>query len=125
MTSHKSAGIYECNVKCHCNVRLCKNRVVGACGGRGTRGGQKGSVNQHYPVQVFRTAGGKGWGIRCKVDIPLGAYVSEYVGEVLRESVCEARGEQAGDEYLMICDAWAKSKTDEKRGRLNVICIIF
>ncbi|GMP96952.1 hypothetical protein CsSME_00045378 [Camellia sinensis var. sinensis] len=33
--------------------------------------------------QVFMTPGGKGWGLRTLEDLPKGAFVCEYVGEIL------------------------------------------
>lgn len=33
--------------------------------------------------QVFMTSGGKGWGLRTLEALPKGAFVCEYVGEVL------------------------------------------
>ncbi|KZV55532.1 histone-lysine N-methyltransferase SUVR2 [Dorcoceras hygrometricum] len=63
--------IKECWWKCGCN-KQCGNRVV-----------QRGIS---YHIQVFMTAEGKGWGLRTLEDIPKGAFVCEYVGEVLTSS---------------------------------------
>ncbi|KAI3694356.1 hypothetical protein L1987_77321 [Smallanthus sonchifolius] len=60
--------IKECWLKCGCN-RKCGNRVV-QCGIR-------------YKLQVFMTPDGKGWGLRALEDLPKGAFVCEFVGEVL------------------------------------------
>ncbi|KAL7583425.1 hypothetical protein Lser_V15G41858 [Lactuca serriola] len=60
--------IRECWLKCGCN-KQCGNRVV-------QRGIQR-------KLQVFMTPGGKGWGLRTLEDLPKGAFVCEYVGEVL------------------------------------------
>ncbi|KAI3749567.1 hypothetical protein L2E82_20181 [Cichorium intybus] len=60
--------IKECWLKCGCN-KQCGNRVV-------QRGIQR-------KLQVFMTPGGKGWGLRTLEDLPKGAFVCEYVGEVL------------------------------------------
>ncbi|KAF5938198.1 hypothetical protein HYC85_025704 [Camellia sinensis] len=60
--------IKECWWKCGCS-KQCGNRVV-----------QRGiSCN----LQVFMTPGGKGWGLRTLEDLPKGAFVCEYVGEIL------------------------------------------
>ncbi|KAL7225074.1 hypothetical protein ACSBR1_020387 [Camellia fascicularis] len=60
--------IKECWWKCGCS-KQCGNRVV-----------QRGiSCN----LQVFMTPGGKGWGLRTQEDLPKGAFVCEYVGEIL------------------------------------------
>ncbi|KAI3760207.1 hypothetical protein L1987_50598 [Smallanthus sonchifolius] len=60
--------IKECWLKCGCN-KQCGNRVV-------QRGIQR-------KLQVFMTPRGKGWGLRTLEDLPKGAFVCEYVGEVL------------------------------------------
>lgn len=60
--------IKECWWKCGCN-KQCGNRVV-----------QRGiAIN----LQVFMTPGGKGWGLRTLQELPRGAFVCEYVGEIL------------------------------------------
>ncbi|VFQ68276.1 unnamed protein product [Cuscuta campestris] len=60
--------IKECWKKCGCDLH-CGNRVV-----------QRGISRK---LQVFMTPGGKGWGLRTLEDLPRGAFVCEYVGEVL------------------------------------------
>ncbi|KAH6766660.1 hypothetical protein C2S52_017643 [Perilla frutescens var. hirtella] len=60
--------IKECWIKCGCNIQ-CGNRVV-----------QRGISHK---LQVFMTPEGKGWGLRTLEDLPKGAFVCEYVGEVL------------------------------------------
>lgn len=60
--------IKECWWKCGCD-KLCGNRVV-----------QRGISRN---LQVFMTPLGKGWGLRTLEDLPKGAFVCEYVGEVL------------------------------------------
>ncbi|KAM0945014.1 putative [histone H3]-lysine(4) N-trimethyltransferase chromatin remodeling SET family [Dioscorea sansibarensis] len=60
--------IKECWSKCGCN-KQCGNRVV-----------QRGITCN---LQVFYTSEGKGWGLRTLDDLPRGAFVCEYVGEIL------------------------------------------
>ncbi|CAA7398935.1 unnamed protein product [Spirodela intermedia] len=60
--------IKECWSKCGCN-KQCGNRVV-----------QQGIACN---LQVFWTPKGKGWGLRTTDDLPRGAFICEYVGEVL------------------------------------------
>ncbi|KAL8490037.1 hypothetical protein ACS0TY_025799 [Phlomoides rotata] len=60
--------IKECWWKCGC-TKQCGNRVV-----------QRGVTRN---LQVFMTPEGKGWGLRTVEDLPKGAFVCEYVGEVL------------------------------------------
>ncbi|GAB4841259.1 hypothetical protein Ancab_021991 [Ancistrocladus abbreviatus] len=60
--------IKECWSKCGCS-KHCGNRVV-----------QRGIT---FKFQVFLTPEGKGWGLRTLEDLPKGAFVCEYVGEIL------------------------------------------
>ncbi|KAL6899423.1 hypothetical protein ACP4OV_006081 [Aristida adscensionis] len=60
--------IKECWRKCSCS-RYCGNRVV-----------QRGITRN---LQVFLTPGKKGWGLRAAEKLPRGAFVCEYVGEIL------------------------------------------
>uniref|UniRef100_A0AAX7VM72 Histone-lysine N-methyltransferase, H3 lysine-36 specific n=2 Tax=Astatotilapia calliptera TaxID=8154 RepID=A0AAX7VM72_ASTCA len=45
---------------------------------------------QYTPVEIFRTLS-CGWGLRGFSDIRKGAFISEYVGEVIDEEECRAR----------------------------------
>ncbi|KAH0993720.1 hypothetical protein GBA52_005203 [Prunus armeniaca] len=58
----------ECWSKCGCNMN-CGNRIV-----------QQGIT---VKLQVFLTPEGKGWGLRTLEDLPRGAFVCEYVGEIV------------------------------------------
>jgi len=60
--------IKECWSKCGCGMQ-CGNRVI-----------QRGITSR---LQVFFTQEGKGWGLRTLEDLPKGAFVCEYAGEVL------------------------------------------
>ncbi|KAL0414229.1 UNVERIFIED_CONTAM: Histone-lysine N-methyltransferase SUVR4 [Sesamum radiatum] len=60
--------IKECWYKCGCSMK-CSNRVV-----------QQGIKTK---LQVFMTPEQKGWGLRTLEDLPKGAFVCEYVGEVI------------------------------------------
>lgn len=42
-------------------------------------------------LQVFYTSDGKGWGLRTLEDLPKGAFVCEYVGEILTFQELHAR----------------------------------
>jgi len=63
--------VKECWSKCGCGMQ-CGNRVI-----------QRGITCR---LQVFFTREGKGWGLRTLEDLPKGAFVCEYVGEVLTSS---------------------------------------
>lgn len=76
-----SPVIFECNKTCHC-PKTCINRVV-----------QQGL---RFPLQIFRTRY-QGWGVRALQDIPKGAFVCEYVGELITGAEATKRND---DTYL-------------------------
>ena len=78
--------IFECNRACGC-WNNCGNRVV-----------QQGITAR---LQVFKSAGQKGWGVRTLTEIPKGAFVCEYVGEVISDSEANHRQD---DSYLFDLD---------------------
>ncbi|XP_077250829.1 putative inactive histone-lysine N-methyltransferase SUVR2 isoform X2 [Tasmannia lanceolata] len=86
--------IKECWSKCGCN-KQCGNRVV-----------QRGITCN---LQVFFTQEGKGWGVRTLEELPRGAFVCEYVGEVLTNMELYDRNIQStGNEkhtYPVLLDA--------------------
>ncbi|CAN4091065.1 unnamed protein product [Withania somnifera] len=85
--------IKECWHKCGCS-RRCGNRIV-----------QRGIA---VPLQVFMTADGKGWGLRALEDLPRGAFVCEYVGEIVTNTELYERNMQTADErhtYPVLLDA--------------------
>lgn len=68
--------IKECWSKCGCDMQ-CGNRVV-----------QWGITCN---LEVFFTSEGKGWGLRTLDGLPKGAFICEYVGEVLTRSELHER----------------------------------
>ncbi|XP_020597840.1 probable inactive histone-lysine N-methyltransferase SUVR2 isoform X3 [Phalaenopsis equestris] len=86
--------IKECWSKCGCN-KQCGNRVV-----------QRGITRN---LQVFYTANGKGWGLRTLEELPRGAFVYEYVGEILtRKEFCDRTVQGYGSAehtYTLVLDA--------------------
>ncbi|KAM9475728.1 histone-lysine N-methyltransferase SUV39H1-A isoform 2-T2 [Clarias gariepinus] len=84
--------IYECNSQCQCGID-CRNRVV-------QRGIQ-------YDLCIFKTANGRGWGVRTLERIPKNSFVMEYLGEVITSEEAERRGQiydQQGVTYLFDLD---------------------
>lgn len=77
-------GIFECNVNCKCSEN-CFNRVV-----------QK--PLQHR-IELFKTKN-RGWGVRCLNDIPEGAFICCYFGDLLTEEQSERWAKKHGDEYF-------------------------
>ena len=37
------------------------------------------------PLEVFKTENGRGWGVRCSCDIPVGTFVCDYVGRLMTD----------------------------------------
>jgi hypothetical protein len=37
------------------------------------------------PLEVFKAGRDKGWGVRCAMDLPIGAVVCCYIGEVITD----------------------------------------
>ncbi|XP_048741043.2 histone-lysine N-methyltransferase SUV39H2-like isoform X2 [Ostrea edulis] len=88
----RGTPIYECNRRCQCGVE-CPNRVV-----------QQG---RKFKVCLFRTANGRGWGVKTLQKIKEGSFVVEYVGEVITDKEAERRGRQydaVGRTYLFDLD---------------------
>ncbi|XP_076859828.1 histone-lysine N-methyltransferase SUV39H1-A [Brachyhypopomus gauderio] len=84
--------IYECNSLCCCGPD-CGNRVV-------QRGIQ-------YDLCIFKTANGRGWGVRTLEKIHRNAFVMEYLGEIITSEEAEKRGEmydKQGATYLFDLD---------------------
>ncbi|XP_051179787.1 probable inactive histone-lysine N-methyltransferase SUVR2 isoform X1 [Lolium perenne] len=96
--------IKECWSKCGCNME-CGNRVV-----------QRGITCN---LQVFFTGEGTGWGLRTLDELPKGAFVCEYAGEIL---TCTEMHERAvenmqNDSYVhpILLDAgWCSELKDEE-----------
>lgn len=89
----KRKFIKECWTKCGCS-RYCGNRVV-----------QQGIK---YNLQVFWTREGKGWGLRTLEEIPKGAFVCEYVGEILTNAELHKRSLRRSNDkhsYSVLLDA--------------------
>lgn len=103
----KPAGIYECNVRCACNVQQCKNRVV--------------SKGPSLRLEVFRCDNPeKGWGVRCRTPIPPGTFVADYLGEIMPESQADHRGLFLSDEYLYSLDCWGRSNACQRLHELGL-----
>ncbi|CAH2101895.1 unnamed protein product [Euphydryas editha] len=82
------SGIYECNSRCKCK-HTCLNRVA-----------------QHplqLKLQVFKTLN-RGWGIRALNDVPKGAFLCVYAGNLLTDATANLDGLNEGDEYLAELD---------------------
>ncbi|XVF00837.1 hypothetical protein REPUB_Repub04eG0036600 [Reevesia pubescens] len=92
--------IKECWNKCGCNKK-CGNRVV-----------QRGIT---ATLQVFSTPEGKGWGVRSVNALKKGAFVCEYVGEIVTNQELHLRNiKRSGKEehtYPVLLDAdWGSER---------------
>jgi [histone H3]-lysine9 N-trimethyltransferase SUV39H len=89
----KASGmIYECSEKCACG-EICMNRVT--------------QWPRKFPLEIFKTADDRGWGIRAKSRIPQGSYLIEYTGEVIDYKESLERGkiyDAKGSSYLFDLD---------------------
>ncbi|XP_047320867.1 probable inactive histone-lysine N-methyltransferase SUVR2 [Impatiens glandulifera] len=90
--------IKECWRKCGCSKK-CGNQVV-----------QRGiTIN----LQVFMTPEGRGWGLRTLQDLPKGAFVCEYVGEILtneefyKRASARANSEEAHAYHVLLDADWS------------------
>lgn len=68
--------MYECHPQVCAAGERCQNQTF--------------TKRQYTNVEIFRTLS-CGWGLRAVSDIKKGAFVSEYVGEVIDEEECRAR----------------------------------
>uniref|UniRef100_A0A7N8XBK7 Histone-lysine N-methyltransferase, H3 lysine-36 specific n=1 Tax=Mastacembelus armatus TaxID=205130 RepID=A0A7N8XBK7_9TELE len=68
--------MYECHPQVCVAGERCQNQAF--------------TKRQYTPVEIFRTLS-RGWGLRGVADIKKGAFVSEYVGEVIDEEECRTR----------------------------------
>lgn len=69
--------IVECNDNCSCD-KDCLNRVT--------------QQPRLFPLQIFKTSNGRGWGLKTMANIPTGSFIIEYTGEIIDQSESIARG---------------------------------
>lgn len=84
--------IYECNENCSCGDD-CLNRVT--------------QQTRLFPMQIFKTGDGRGWGLKTLANIPKGSFLMEYTGEIIDQEESFRRGEkydEIGQSYLFDFD---------------------
>lgn len=84
--------IYECNENCSCD-KNCLNRVT--------------QQPRTYPLTIFKTNDGRGWGVKAKTAIPRGTFLMEYTGEIIDQEESIRRGEkqdERGQQYMFDLD---------------------
>lgn len=79
-----ATAIYECNVNCKCSKK-CSNRVA--------------QLPVSHKLELFKTRS-CGWGVRCRNDIPGGAFICCYFGDLMTEEYTEHVAKKYGDTYL-------------------------
>ena len=94
MLSHDSAApVHECNARCSCGPE-CRSRVL-----------QHGLRARLFLRPARRH---QGWAVHASAFIPAGAFVAEYVGEMISGQEAESRGQQQdreGVSYLFGIDS--------------------
>jgi len=100
---HSRHPIYECNDKCKCGPR-CRNKNV--------------QFGRTVELEIFKTAGGRGWGLRCKQKLYEGQFIDTYRGEVITDAEATRREEDATSKskasYLYSLDKFAESEGIEQ-----------
>jgi [histone H3]-lysine9 N-trimethyltransferase SUV39H len=77
--------IFECGDLCLCGPD-CMNRVT--------------QQKKQYPLCLFKTKN-RGWGVKAMINIPKGAFIIEYVGELMGQVEANSRAETS---YLFDCN---------------------
>ncbi|XP_058654012.1 histone-lysine N-methyltransferase NSD3 isoform X4 [Onychostoma macrolepis] len=77
--------MYECHPQVCPAAERCQNQSF--------------TKRQYTEVEIFRTLS-RGWGLRSVSDIKKGAFVNEYVGEVIDEEECRARIKHAQENNI-------------------------
>lgn len=84
--------IFECNENCQCDIN-CLNRVT--------------QQPRLFPLAIFKTDDGRGWGLKTKSNIPKGTFLMEYTGEIIDQDESNRRGmlyDEIGLSYLFDLD---------------------
>lgn len=89
LSSEIPTGIFECHEGCKC-TQQCFNRVA--------------QQTVSHQLEVFKTES-YGYGVRCVNDIPAGAFVCCYFGEIMTYDVFDEKASYPGDDdkYTFSC----------------------
>lgn len=77
--------IIECGDNCVCGPE-CLNRVT--------------QQPRPYPLIIFKTKDGRGWGVKAATSIPRGIYLMEYTGEIIDQEESLRRGAEQDERGL-------------------------
>lgn len=94
-------GIFECHSSCKC-TKSCGNRVV-----------QK---PLSHRLEIFKTKD-CGWGVRALNDLPKGAFISRYVGDLLPDAELDERATDTGDTYFFTLSTRENVDLDARRSK--------
>ncbi|KAF2706688.1 SET domain-containing protein [Pleomassaria siparia CBS 279.74] len=96
---HSRRPIYECNDRCRCGPN-CRNKNV--------------QFGRTVELEIFRTQGGRGWGLRCKTKLYEGQFIDTYRGEIITDAEATRREDSANTKakasYLYSLDKFAESE---------------
>lgn len=91
--------IYECNESCRCGP-LCRNKNV--------------QFGRTIELEIFKTPGDRGWGLRCKEKLYEGQFIDTYRGEIINDAEATRREEEALSKtkasYLYSLDKFAETE---------------
>jgi histone-lysine N-methyltransferase SUV39H len=91
-------AIYECNEGCACGP-YCRNKSV--------------QFGRKIEVEIFKTASGRGWGLRCNQALHQGQFIDTYRGEIITDEEADRReksSSKAKGSYLYSLDKFAETE---------------
>ncbi|KAI0317755.1 hypothetical protein OF83DRAFT_100852 [Amylostereum chailletii] len=96
--------VNECNENCSCKQSSvkCPNRVA--------------QQPRDVPVVIFKTANGRGWGLRATVDLPKGKILGTYTGQLTPRKDVDTHGSK----YNYMFDLDYGENTRDKQGAWSV-----
>lgn len=90
--------IYECNDNCNCGP-YCRNKNV--------------QFGRTVELEIFKTASGRGWGLKCRTKLYQGQFIDTYRGEIITDAEATRREQsssKAKASYLYELDKFAESE---------------
>lgn len=106
-------ALIECNDLCHCSANVCKNRLV--------------QYGPRKNLEIFDSPRFKSKGLRTTTNIPCGAFICEYAGELLTLSEAKRRLELIDKHgqmnYILCLNEYANSNGKTKIKSAHVTCV--
>ena len=70
------------------------------------------TIGVDLPLEVFKTANGRGWGVRCSCHIPIGGFVCDYVGKLMTDTEAVSLAHHATSVlWGLVCDIHERDVT--------------